>query len=176
MAEKEGLRFVLSVLGDGNSFNEVSVLYKETQHIQEYHWHMAIWPKHGGAKSYTRNWSDHWPTYRHTLDPMSRKPTQNYHDIYRIQAKSISARRTMPVHAWKYLIGQKRLAIGAQGDHAADDHTVYTSTGPEITVSHCVGLRVHDPGSIPSSPTHRLVRVGLSAHNASRRRYRSQFP
>jgi hypothetical protein len=42
-------------------------------------------------------------------------------------------------------------------------------------VSHRVGLRVHDPGSIPSSLTHRLVRAGLSAHNANRRRYRSQF-
>jgi hypothetical protein len=36
-------------------------------------------------------------------------------------------------HAWKYLIGQKRLAIGAQGGCAADGHTMYTSTGPEIT-------------------------------------------
>jgi hypothetical protein len=44
------------------------------------------------------------------------------------------------------------------------------------TVSHCVGLRVYDPGSIPSSLTHRLVRTGPSAHNISRRRYRSQFP
>jgi hypothetical protein len=43
-------------------------------------------------------------------------------------------------------------------------------------VSHRVGLRVYDPGSIPSSLTHRLVRTRLSAHNASRRRYRSQFP
>jgi hypothetical protein len=43
-------------------------------------------------------------------------------------------------------------------------------------VSHCVGLRVYDPGSIPSSLTHRLVRTGPSAHNVSRRRYRSQFP
>jgi hypothetical protein len=32
---------------------------------------------------------------------------------------------------------------------------------------------VHDPGSIPSSLTHRLVRAELSAHNVSRRRYRS---
>jgi hypothetical protein len=43
-------------------------------------------------------------------------------------------------------------------------------------VSHCVGLRVYDPGSIPSSLTYRLVRTGLSAHNASRQRYRPQFP
>jgi hypothetical protein len=43
-------------------------------------------------------------------------------------------------------------------------------------VSHRVGLRVYDPGFIPSSLTYRLVRTGLSAHNASRRRYRSQFP
>jgi hypothetical protein len=45
-----------------------------------------------------------------------------------------------------------------------------------LTVGHCVGLRVHDPGSIPSSLTHGLVRAGLSAHNASWRRYRSQSP
>jgi hypothetical protein len=43
-------------------------------------------------------------------------------------------------------------------------------------VSHCVGLRVYDPGSIPSLTHSRLVRTRLSAHNASRRRYRSQFP
>jgi hypothetical protein len=36
-------------------------------------------------------------------------------------------------HAWKYLIGQKRLAIGAQGGCTADGHTMYMSTGPEIT-------------------------------------------
>jgi hypothetical protein len=36
-------------------------------------------------------------------------------------------------HAWKYLIGQKRLAIGAQGVRTADSHTMYTSAGPETT-------------------------------------------
>jgi hypothetical protein len=36
-------------------------------------------------------------------------------------------------HAWKYLIGQKRLAIGARERCAADGHTIYTNTGPEIT-------------------------------------------
>jgi hypothetical protein len=35
-------------------------------------------------------------------------------------------------HAWKYLIGQKRPAIGAQGG-CAEGHTVYMSTDPEIT-------------------------------------------
>jgi hypothetical protein len=47
---------------------------------------------------------------------------------------------------------------------------------PGNSVSHCVGLGVYDPGSIPSSLTHRLIRTGPSAHNVSRRRYRSQFP
>jgi hypothetical protein len=46
----------------------------------------------------------------------------------------------------------------------------------EPVVSHCVGLRVYDPGSIPSLTHSRLVRTRLSAHNASRRRYRTQFP
>jgi hypothetical protein len=46
----------------------------------------------------------------------------------------------------------------------------------EITVSHCVGLRVYDLGFIPSLTHSRLVRTRLSAHNASRRRYRTQFP
>jgi hypothetical protein len=41
------------------------------------------------------------------------------------------------------------------------------------TVSHCVGLRVYDPGSIPSLTHSRLVRTRLSAHNASQERYRS---
>jgi hypothetical protein len=36
-------------------------------------------------------------------------------------------------YAWRYLIGQKRLAIGAQGGRTADGHTMYASTGPEIT-------------------------------------------
>jgi hypothetical protein len=43
-------------------------------------------------------------------------------------------------------------------------------------VSHRVGLRVYDPGSIPSLTHSRLVRTRLSAHNASRERYRFQFP
>jgi hypothetical protein len=30
------------------------------------------------------------------------------------------------------------------------------------SVTHCVGLRVHDPYSIPSTPTHRLYVPGLA--------------
>jgi len=45
-----------------------------------------------------------------------------------------------------------------------------------LPVSYRVGLRVYDPGSIPSLTHSRLVRTRLSAHNASQQRYRSQFP
>jgi UDP:flavonoid glycosyltransferase YjiC (YdhE family) len=55
-------------------------------------------------------------------------------------------------------------------------HKQLTTENLTQAVSHCVSLRIYDPGSIPSSLTHRLVRTGLSAHNVSRRRYRSQFP
>jgi hypothetical protein len=36
-------------------------------------------------------------------------------------------------HTWKYLIGQKRLVIGAQGGRTSHSHTIYTSTGLETT-------------------------------------------
>jgi hypothetical protein len=54
---------------------------------------------------------------------------------------------------------------------SVDSHHV-----PLTFVSHRVGLRVYDPGSIPSLTHSSLVRTRLSAHNASQERYRSQFP
>jgi hypothetical protein len=121
---------------------------------------------------------------RDTLERLSRlanvKPEDAFREIHRLITEQTNADEDdlTPAHVTLAEIEHVVQSLGKRnGKRKSDDTNNERSSSPfkrfKQCVSHRVGLRVYDPGSIPSSLTYRLVRTGLSAHNASRRRYRS---
>jgi hypothetical protein len=135
MAKKERSRFVLSVLEDGNPFD------RNSGPVQKRTTYPAVSLGNGNIGPSTEEpHAQRTKLYQGLVGLLAYISTNTRPDVAQSHSelsqylqnpsqKHMSATNLV----WKYLIGQKRLAIGAQGGHAADGHTVYTSTGPEIT-------------------------------------------